>query len=626
MGHPKSLFENGSRLLRGLSFAGRSFAGLSLAGVLLLWAVPLAGQVTYGELHAQAAGEITTGYNGAYGNQQISNHNWNVGGSGTIAGYYYNPNFINFNVLPYYGRSQDNSEAQSISNSSGYVGNVNLFNGTHFPAFISFNQQWNNSGTFGIPGLEGLKTNTNSHGYSLGWNLLLPDLPTLSVGYSSTSSFSSLYGSDSTTDSTSRVFTLGSTYRIAGFFLSGGYNHTNSDSSITGLLENGQADTNNGSSNQYRISGTRGLPVYHSQISFGFNRGTYDDTFTGGQENGTTDNANVNLSIPFSKLPVSAFATYTDNLFGSFEQQLVSSGQAPLQAIISPESHALTMGASTFYQVMPHMLANGFVNHTEEFFAGQNLGQTQFGGNLSYNLLHRLKGLTVGVGMVETADQRGNQRVGFVGNADYRRAIGKWDLESYFRYDQNVQTLLVIYTTSSLNYGATVRRELPHGLRWAAVASGGRSGFEQVSGDESHSESFNTMLMWNRFSMSANYMQSHGTAILTANGLVGTPVPGMSNNLILYNGTSYGGSLRCNPTRNVGITGSYSRSNSDNITSGLPLTAGSTEYYGLFTYRLRKLLFTSGVTNFRQSISTSGLPPTVVTSYYFGISRWFKGF
>jgi hypothetical protein len=47
---------------------------------------------------------------------------------------------------------------------------------------------------------------------------------------------------------------------------------------------------------------------------------------------------------------------------------------------------------------------------------------------------------------------------------------------------------------------------------------------------------------------------------------------------------------------------------------------------GILTYRLRKLNFNAEVLQFRQGISSSGLLPSVVSSYYFSVSRWLKLF
>ena len=598
-------------------------------GLVLLWALPLAAQVQYGNFNAECNGQLTAGYTGSYGNLQTGTHSWDAGGNGTVNGYYYNPQFISFSVQPYYDRSQANSDSQSITDASGYVGTLKIFTGSHFPGFVSVNQDWNSSGMFGLPGVEGLTTKTNSHGLSVGWSVLFADRPTLTLSYSDTSGSSSVLGSDGTTTSTNRSFNASTTYHIAGFYLNGGYNHVNTDANITGLLGNGATETTTDSSNQYRVGALRSLPFYHSQFSIGFNRSDYTSNSNGSQENGTTDNANTTLSVGFPRLPVTVTANYTDNIFGSFEQGLINNGQAPVPGLTIPTSRSLTLGATTFFTVLPRMVVSAFANHTEQYFNGQSYGLTQFGANVSYNFLRRIKGLTFTAGLVDSATQDGNTRVGLIGNVNYRRAIGRWEIDSFFRYDQNVQTLLVAYSESQMNYGASVKRDLGHDLTWVGIANATRSVFEQQSGDGSRAESFTSMLIWRKASVSAYYTESKGMSVLTANGLVQPPVPGQvifPGDLIVYNAKSEGGSARLNPTRSLGFNVSYSKSHGNTESPLLLSNSATTNYNALATYRLRKMWFTAGYTNFRQSISSSGTPPGVVTSYYFGVTRWFKGF
>lgn len=603
---------------------------LAWAGFLLVWVLPAAGQLEYGNLHATMNGEISVGYDGAYGNTQSSTHSTQFGGDGTVSGFYYNPNFLSFSVLPFYGRSQDNSDTQSISNSSGYNATANIFSGSHFPGYVSFNQEFDGTGTFGIPGETGLKTNTSGRNFSIGWNFLLPKMPSLSLSFSDGDSTSSLYGTDSTSQSNNRSFNVASGYSIGGFFLNGGFNHLTTNATITGLLEDGQTETTDGSSNLYHLTATRQLPFLRSTISMGFSRDTYNYNLEGSAENGTTDNANATLTMQLPRLPVAVYMNYTDNLFGNFEQQLASNGQAPapVQGYVSPVSRSLSEGASTYYNLAPHTTVGVYVDHTEEYYDGQDYGLTQAGGTISFNMLKRLKGLQFVVGAEDTGTQEGNSRAGLMGSAEYRRYAGRWELETYVRYDQDVETLLVPYTTSVLTYGGSVKRTLIHDLHWVAVGTGSRSVMEQQKGDSNESESCTTMLFWKNFSVSGNYEQSKGVAILTATGLITSPVPGQdipASNLSLFSGKSYGGSLRFNPTRTLGFSASYARSDSNSTNQLVPMNSESTTLYALATYRLRKLLFTAGAQNFRQSINTPGAP-AVVTSYYFGISRWFKAF
>ncbi len=606
----------------------RWFFGSALLSVLGI-CFGAQAQVAVGDLHATANGELSTLYTSNFGNFDADEHSLGLAGRGTISGDYYNPNFLSFSLLPYYGRSQDNSDLQSITDASGYNGNVDIFKGSHFPGFVNFNQTWNNSGTFGIPGVAGLTTTNNGHAVNLGWSVLLPDLPTLSFMFGDTSGKSSLLGSDASTTSTTRNFNIGSTYTLAGFYLNGAFIHLNTDTGISGL-EDGESETTNGSSNQFRLTAQRPVPYNNSNLSMGFTRSSYSvEDSLAGQNDGTTDNANANLNLRFPKLPVTLTAIYTDNLLGSFEEQLVSNGQAPVGSISSPESHSLSFEASTFYNVLPRLVVGGYVDRTEQYYAGQNFGLTQLGVNVNYSFLRKFKGLTVNAGIVDSASQDGNTGIGFIGNASYNRYVGKWEINTFALYNQDVQTLFVNYTTSTLNYGGSLKRQFSQNLRWIGVANIVRSMFEQTAGNSSHGESFSTMLIWRRASVSGTYTQSSGTSILTANGLVATPIPAQvisPGNSILFNGKSYGSSVSVYPVRNMSISTAWSKSLSNTVSPLLLSNNGATNYYGLATYQYRKLLFQAGVTKFTQSISSSGTLPSMLTSYSIGVSRWFKGF
>lgn len=608
----------------------RYLAGVGLAGIAMLWSLPSEGQVAWGDLHATANGQLESLYGGNFGNLLgDDSHSLGFAGRGIINGDYYNPNFLSFSVLPYYGRSQDNSDSQSITDASGYTGTVGLFKGSRFPGFVNVEQTWNNSGTFGIPGVTGLTTTNNNHGVNIGWSALLPNLPTLSVGFGDTGGASALLGSDSTTTSATRNFNLGSSYNLAGYYLTGGFIHLNTSVGIDGL-EDGASESVSSSSNQYRLGAQGPIPYRQSNMAVNFNRSSYNSNDSlNGTNYGTTDTINGSANMRFPKAPVTLSAIYTDNILGNYEQQLVSNGQTPLAGLNAPASHSLTLEASTFVNVMPRLLVGGYVERTQQFFAGQNFGLTQAGLTVNYNFFQKLKGLTVYAGLLDSATQAGNTRIGFIGNVSYNRSVGKWEINSFVRYDQDVQTLLVQYTESTLNYGATIKREINPDLRWVGVANVVRSVFEQTAGNANSGESFTTMVIWKKASLSGIYTKSEGTSILTATGLVATPVPAQAlglGNTIFFNGSSYGANVSIYPTRNLNVSTAWSKALSDTTSPQLLSNNGSTNYYGLLTYQFRKLLFSAGVTKFNQSISTSGLPPTMLTSYSFGVSRWFKGF
>ena len=122
-------------------------------GLLLLLAIPLASaQMQIGEnTKLKAGGMFTAGYQGDYGNsaQIESDHGLDFGFNGNISGSYYNPNFLSFNVSPYYNQSRDDSNFQSLTGASGVTGTANLFTGSHFPGSITYHDDRNSTGTFG---------------------------------------------------------------------------------------------------------------------------------------------------------------------------------------------------------------------------------------------------------------------------------------------------------------------------------------------------------------------------------------------------------------------------------------------------------------------------------------------
>jgi len=122
-------------------------------------------------------------------------------------------------------------------------------------------------------------------------------------------------------------------------------------------LEDGESETARGSSNQYRFTAQRAIPYRTSSASLA-SAGSLTATTTplGAQIYGTTDTVNGNVNLAFPRAPVQVTTTYTDNLLGSIEQQLVSNGEVPLAGLNSPESRSFNVEASTFVNVLPRTL------------------------------------------------------------------------------------------------------------------------------------------------------------------------------------------------------------------------------------------------------------------------------
>ncbi len=600
---------------------------------MVIWALPAAAQVEVEGVTMKAGGDLETGYGGDLSNQlgAGSSHGLGVGGTGNISGSYYNPNFLSFNLQPYYTRAQANADSASVFDTGGYNGNISLFSGSHFPGSVSFSQIWDSTGMYGIPGATGLTTKDSSRAFAIGWSEIVPDLPSLTIGFTRGSASSSLLGSDAQNDVATDSLGIHSSYLVKGFNLGAGFVHQVSDADSSGLLGSDEAEKTNTSTNSFSANVGHRLPL-SGGFGLGFTRTDYNSSLSGettGTNNGTTDNAYGNLSLALWRLPITATATYTDNVYGSLEEQILASGGTLLQTSLTPESRSLLVNVTTGYRILPHVFLNGYVNRQELWLGGVNYGLTQLGANVNADFGKRFRGLTATVGMNDSASKQGNLGAGLVANVNYSRDIGRWELGASFGYDQNVVTLLAIYQTSNIYYNGRVQRRLPGGFSWTAGGGGGRTAFVQVAGNESHSESANSSISWHRCSLGGNFSQSDGTSVLTPNGLVVVTVPLPSNGLVVFNGKSKGVSLGASPTRGLSFSAAWSKANSSTLGQGVGALTSINESQlitGLLTYRYRKLNFNASVVQFRQSISASGTPPSSITTYYFGVSRWFKLF
>ena len=191
--------------------------------------------------------------------------------------------------------------------------------------------------------------------------------------------------------------------------------------------------------------------------------------------------------------------------------------------------------------------------------------------------------------------------------------------------------MLATTTTSSYTYQASARRKIRRNLLWNTSFTGYHTGLSVETGQGSHSEGYNSTLLYKGYSLNGSYTKSTGTALITAGGAVATPISIPvtllgTNQYLLVDGSSYSVSASASPLRNMTITGSYGLSRSETTTPTLD-SANSSKFLSIFTqYQMRKVSFNAGYTRLQQGVGASGLLPTDFTSYYFGIQRWFKAF
>lgn len=601
------------------------------AAVLLFCARPAAAQVQAGDVNLNLTGIVSGGYSADYGNQTASDHSLNFGGTATLAGSFYDPNFFSFTLTPYLNQSRADSNYQSISDASGVNFSAGIFNGSNYPGTINYSRAYNSEGNFALPGLPSYTTHGNSDSFGINWAENVPDMPSLSVGFQRGSTDYSVYGANDTGSSTFDSVNIHSGYLTHGYAMGAFFQYGTSNSVIPQLFTStnqpANADT---TTDGFGFNVSHSLPM-HGGFSANFTRSNFSNDDQGFGFSGTVDSITTNAGIqPTNKLHLSIGLNYSDNLGGSLFEAASSSGGVPLPASASEKSDSFDALGVASYSILPNLQVLGDVERRDQSFLGENVGATSAGGSILYTR-PLLGGSFNASGTVNDThlDNMNINTVGLIGSVNFSRRIQKWFFGASFGYAQNAQTLLVTYTTGYYNYSGNVRRRFG-AVYWNASTSGSRTALTQQAGIENRSQSYSTGLTFGRWgSLTGSYSIANGNAVQTGAGLVTTPVPPPvipSSLLILYGGKSYSIGLGASPVRRLTIGASFSNSNS-NIGGDTQASSNKNEQLTVYTqYQFRKMYLTGGYARLAQSFSASPVPPANVSSYFIGVSRWFKFF
>jgi hypothetical protein len=608
-------------------------ANLIIGLVVLVMAQLAQAQLGVGEnTKITAGGLFSFGYAGDYGDAIPSDHGLNLGFDGKIGGYYYKPNFLSFTATPYYNQSRADSNYQSITGASGVDATANFFSGSKFPGSFTYHYDDNSTGTFGLAGQPNFTTYGEGQGFGINWSALLPGLPTLSVGYSQGSGHSTLYGVDQEDNSSTRLLNVHSNYQISGFLLNGFYNHNSYNSEFPEFLTGEQAAVEESTGNDLGFAAQHSLPE-HGSLSATYNWASTNSNYLSnqGQNESTSNNSSYTDSTetataifyPTRKLSWNVTQTYTDNLTGYVAQNLGNGGAAPPGVNLGSGSRSLTVGSGASYSFTNFLSGSAQATYYDQFYLGTSYTGEYLSGTLNYS--KRLFNMfSFSASVIDSSSGLGNNAVGFAGYVNFYHRFGEWQTSGQFSYAQNVQTLLVTYTASYYNYTANVNRRLSDHTRWTAAFSGSHSGLTNEPGSSNHSESYSTGLSMRRLAIDGFYTKSSGVSLLGAGGLISpTPTPGLSN-LILFNGSSYGGGTSVTPLKRLSISGNFSRAISNTIAA--TSSYNNTEVFNAqMQYHLRRIGLQAGYLRFTQGISAIGAPVNT-TSYYVGLTRWFNFF
>jgi hypothetical protein len=608
---------------------GRQVIGVSvlvMAQVFCVQAQAPPAALAVGEnTKMNASALFTGGYTGDYGDAVPSNHGLDFGVDGKLNGYYYSPNFLSFTATPYYNQSRNDSSYQSLTGASGIDGTANFFTGSPFPGSVSYRYDRNSTGTFGLVGQPNFTTVGKGQGFGINWSALLPDWPTLSVGYTQGSGSGTIYGTNQETVSDTKLFNAHSNYQIAGFRLNAFYDHNTLNSKYPEFLS-GQQDSVQGTSGQNIGFGAQHSLPLHGMFYANFDRASADSNYfyNQGSSNSNYVDDSLNSGANFrvnEKLSLNLTESYTSNLSGYLTESLGQGGVQPIS--LGSGAHSITLGGGASYQFTNHLSSTAQATHYDQYYFGQDYTGTFVSGTLNYGK-RLLNMFTFSGTVIESSTGMGSNAVGFIGNANYFHKVMGWETSGQFSYAQNVQTLLITYTTSYYNYSGNLNRRLLGGWHWSAGFNGSHSGLTNYAGTTNSSEGFSTSLGNRRFTAQGLYSKSSGISLLGGGTLLGVPpTPGV-NQFVTYNGSSYGGGFSVTPLRKLVLSGAYSRAISNTLSD--TISHNNTEIYNAqMQYHLRRIGLQAGYTRFTQGISAVGAPQNT-TTYFVGFSRWFDFF
>ena len=201
------------------------------------------------------------------------------------------------------------------------------------------------------------------------------------------------------------------------------------------------------------------------------------------------------------------------------------------------------MGGGATYNFTDFLSASALATYYDQHYFGKSYTGTYMSGTVNYG--KRLwDTFTFSASVIDSSNGMGSNAVGFVGNVNFFRRFKGWQTSGQFSYAQNVQSVLITYTTSYYSYNANIRRRLPGGITWIAAFNGNHSGITQDQGTNASSRGYSTSFSMRRFQLNSFYTKSNGVSLLGAGGVI-IPVstPGLTD-YILFTGSAYGGGLR----------------------------------------------------------------------------------
>ncbi len=493
---------------------------------------------------------------------------------------------------------------------------------------FSFQKAYDGQNQFNFPGAaQGYETHGSSTSFDVNAGVYYEDYPTLNVALGRSFSNYEVLGSAGNGEADGRMFSATSSYSLAGFNLTGGYNNTRTGNSLPVVAGFNLADKVNAYQHSYHVAANRRLLDW-AHWGAGYSRGHVNSDYVQNPASGSFQVVDSVLSMnPVQKLSMNVHVDYTDNFSAQVLSGIVggsksSSTNNPLT--LESISNYLTYGTDASYSLMRNLVVQGRVDHREQSSSFSKEGASSNVATTSTGYSHTLLGGNIG-GSYGVSWYKTNQNQGAVGQSlsgSYNRSLLGWNTGVGAHYAENVATALVGYTSSGYGMNASVGHSLWRGWNFSMGGNMGRSQTNGLGDSRAFASSYSGSISAPRFSVSGTYGRNYGNSLPFGNGGGGGVLPGT----IFFQGNSWGVGFGTTPIRHLRISATYSHMqyHSDNVNT---LTESLTNRFESKTeYRWRQMTFNGGYAYLSQGIGATFKTPDKVNVFYVGVTRHFDIF
>jgi hypothetical protein len=601
-----------------------------------------------------ASGTVSTSY--VHSNTTGGLDDLNLGTSWNIDGSYFNPNFLHFQVSPYYDLGREFSETEFVTGGRGIGASLDAFSGSSIPLIINFHRALTSEATYNLPDSpHGVGGTGTSQDLSVNWTLRLRRLPPLQLGYVKNDGDFTILGSDAHGASHGNGYSIGSQYSFRGFLLIASYDSNGLAQTLPNLFTTVPTSTDTKQKNlRFAVSRTLGHLAYFDSSA---TRSDWTSDASGKLQNRSFDTASANLTAHFtSKLTTSARLNYSSDLIGLRISSLLSGtppteAGGPIPVALATDSQfkivVYTLGANykvghgvglqTSAQQATGSNSSGDTSNTSLVNAHAVYERRLFGGSLnaSYGLGLNNSSFTFGnLGTPSTSSApsaRSGSTLGQSGSLVYSHQVGMWGYTGSFQYSQaGVQSIL---TLNSRTYGGelTVQGRV---LGWhlATSAHMSRTQSESSTSSTDQQKNFRIALARGPLSIAANQQFSSGLTIVTATGLRSvlvtdpTAVGNSLDNLItptVNRSSSF--TLSYTPSRRLELSTSWVKAKYQTMLVTGTKGGLNDQFDFAVKYHLRQLDCRAGYRRFLQQVSDVSNAFSS-QSIYFQVSRQFRLF